>query len=92
MDKKDLSNFQRNVVSRYYDNLDTIKLQRLGELVTDLYLADSPAKQQRLWAQAEKAMTQLKIKPAIIRHIMAKQSPEILAANLQDWLKAATKK
>ncbi len=79
------SDYQKSVISGYYDNLDTIMLAKLGELVSELYLADTEAKKQRLWQRAKKAMTQLKIKPAIIDHIMEKQDVEILAKNLQDW-------
>ncbi len=80
------SEYQKAVISGYYDNLDTIMLQRLSELVTELYLADTQAKQARLWQRARKAMVKLKIPPVIIDHIMEKQDVEILAKNLQDWL------
>ena len=40
-----------------------------------------------LWKLAQKAMLKLKIKPAIIDHIMANKDVEILAKNLNDWLK-----
>ena len=60
-------------------------LQKLGELVTELYLADTKAKKDRLWDRARKAMVKLKVPPAIIDHIMKKQDVEILAQNLQDW-------
>jgi hypothetical protein len=80
------SEYQNKVIANYYDNLDTIMLQKLGELITDLYLADTEAKKKRLWQRAEKAMQKLKIKPAIINHILEKKDPKILAKNLQDWL------
>jgi len=85
MAKKEYSQYQRSVISGYYDNLDTIMLGKLGELVTELYLADSKAKKDRLWQRAHKAMVKLKIPPAIIEHIMQKKDVEILAKNLQDW-------
>jgi len=85
MAKNDYSAYQKTVISGYYDNLDTIMLQKLGELVTDLYLADTKAKKDRLWDRAHKAMVKLKVKPAIIEHIMKKQDVEVLAKNLQDW-------
>ncbi len=85
MTKKEYSQFQKSVISGYYNNLDTIMLQKLGELVTELYLADKQAKKDRLWDRAHKAMVKLKITPAIIDHIMKKQDVEILAKNLQDW-------
>ncbi len=89
MAKQQYSAYQKKVVSDYYDNLDTIMLGRLQELVTELYLAESRAKRDRLWERAEKAMTKLKIKPAIIRHILDKRDVTILAKNIEDWLKAS---
>ena len=86
MGKNECSQYQKTVISGYYKNLDSIMLQKLSELVTELYLADTKAKQDRLWQQAQKAMTKLKICPATIAHIMEKQDVQILAKNLQDWL------
>ncbi|MHC4475594.1 MAG: hypothetical protein ACYTEL_08105 [Planctomycetota bacterium] len=85
------SDYQNRVIADYYNNLDTIMLGKLGELVTELYLADTEAKKKRLWQRIHKAMTNLKIPPAIINHIMQKRNVEILAKNLNDWL-AVTKK
>ena len=92
MAKNERSAYQDGVISRYYGNLDTIMLAKLGELVTELYLADTPAKQERLWQRAHKAMVKLKVSPAIIDHIMQKRDVEILAKNLQDWLAKQRKK
>jgi len=86
MSKSDFSQYQKAVISGYYDNLDSIMLQKLGELVSDLYVADTEAKQDRLWQRAHKAMVKLNVPPAIIDHIMQKKDVQILAKNLQDWL------
>ena len=86
MAKNDYSQYQKDVISGYYHNLDTIMLGKLSELVTELYLADTQAKQNRLWQRANKAMIKLKVPPAIIEHIMEKKDVEVLAKNLQDWL------
>jgi len=86
MAKNDYSKYQKDVISGYYNNLDTIMLGKLSELVTELYLADTQAKQNRLWQRANKAMIKLKVPPAIIDHIMEKKDVEVLAKNLQDWL------
>jgi hypothetical protein len=87
MDNKKTSNYQKNVISNYYKNLDGIMLSKLQELVGELYLADSETKTSRLWERAQKAMEKLKIKPAIIAHIMSTRSPEVLAKNIEKWLK-----
>ncbi len=92
MARSEYSEYQKAAISGYYDNLDTIMLQKLGELVTELYLADTQAKQERLWQRARKAMVRLKVPPAIIDHIMAKKDVQVLAKNLQDWLADKRKK
>lgn len=91
MPNKKHTNHQKNVISNYYKNLDGIMLSKLQELVTDLYLADSQAKTDRLWERAQKAMEKLKIKPAIIEHIMKSHSVTVLAKNIENWLKANPK-
>jgi len=92
MAENQYSEYQKAVISGYYDNLDTIMLQRLSDLVTELYLADTQTKQARLWQRARKAMVKLKVPPVIIDHIMEKRDVEILAKNLQDWLGYKKKK
>jgi hypothetical protein len=86
MGKKEYSQYQQSVISGYYKNLDTIMLQKLSEMVTELYLADTKAKHDRLWDRVYKAMVKLKIRPATIQHIMEKKDVQILANNLQEWL------
>ncbi len=86
------SSYQNKVIANYYDNLDTIMLQKLSELVTELYLAETRAKKDKLWQRAHKAMINLKVQPAIREHIMQRGSVEILAKNLKDWLAADRKK
>jgi hypothetical protein len=86
MAKREYSQYQKDVISNYYQNLDAIALQKLSELVSELFLADSDTKRDRLWQRAHKAMLNLKIPPDIIAHIMAKKDVQILAKNLNDWL------
>jgi len=86
MSQNSHSKYQVDKIQRYYSNLETIMLQKLSELVTEMYLADSKAKQTVLWERAHKAMLKLKVKPFIVEHIMKERNVEILAKNLQDWL------
>jgi hypothetical protein len=86
MAKREYSSYQKDIISRYYENQETILLQHLQELVTELYLAETDAKEQRLWERAYKAMVKLKIQPDIIAHIMTKRSTEILAKNVAEWV------
>ena len=86
MTKNTSSDYQAKIISGYYDHLDTIMLQKLGELATELYLAETQKQKSRLWNRAEKAMKKLNVPPAIIEHIMEKKDVQILAKNLKDWL------
>ena len=86
MAKQEYSKYQKDIISNYYGNLDAIMLGKLSELVSELYLADTDAKRDRLWERAQKAMANLKIPGPIIDHIMAKKDVKILAKNLNDWL------
>ncbi len=92
MSKQEYSSYQKDVISRYYENMDTIMLQKLQELTTDLYLAKDTPKEEKLWGRAEKAMIKLKVPKPIVDHIMQKRNVEILARNVQDWLKKTGKK
>lgn len=86
MAAKEYSNYQQKVISDYYKNLDAISLQRLGELVTDLYLADTEKKKERLWKRVESAIEKLKIPRTLKEHILNTRDVEILAQNLNEWL------
>ena len=92
MAKDEYSEYQKAKISAYYANLDTIMLGKLSNLVSELYLVEAREKEQRLWQKARKAMEKLNIPQAIINHITESQDVEILAKNLQDWLKATKNK
>jgi hypothetical protein len=92
MAAKNYSRYQQDVIRNYYENREAIALQHLGELVTELYLAETDAKRARLWGRVEKEMASLKVPQAIASHIMQKKDVQILARNLQDWLARAPRR
>lgn len=89
MAQRDYSEYQQKIISKYYSHMDSLMLQKLQALVSELYLADTEAKKDRLWKRAHKAMMNLKIPLPIVEHIMGVKDVEVLAGNLQDWLKHA---
>lgn len=50
---------QKGIIKRYYEHADTIALQKLSEIVSDLYLAETKAAKDRLWKRAETALAKL---------------------------------
>jgi hypothetical protein len=74
----DYTPHQQKIIKRYYDSIDTIKLQRLAELVSDLYLAEGK-KRQSVWKQIIKAMQQLGVPQSRIDHLHKLDKPEQVA-------------
>jgi len=87
----DYTPHQKKIISRYYDHQQTIMLQKLSELVSELYIADSEAKRGRLWRRAEAAMKNLKVPESLVAHILAVGKPELLARHVTEWIAAAPK-
>lgn len=56
MAKRDLTGHQRKIVDRYYEHRETIMVTKLGDLVSELYLAESEKARDRLWDRVEKAL------------------------------------
>jgi hypothetical protein len=79
------SNYQDRVIKNYYQNLDQILVQRLGELVTDLYLAEGQ-KRGRLWKRLEETLVKLKIPPDRIEHLVRSDNPALVATLLEELL------
>jgi len=77
---QEYSGSQRKIINRYYDNHDTILATRLGEIVTDIALAeDNQKKLDRLWTRAEQALTKTALKPETWKKITTSRDPKALA-------------
>ncbi len=83
----DHSPHQKRIIDRYYRNRDSIMVSRLEEIISELFLAESESKRNRLWDRAAKAMRNLKWKESLIEHILASGRPDVLASNLESWTK-----
>lgn len=79
------SSYQQRVIRDYYQNRDALALQKLGEMVTDLYLAEGKAR-QRLWQRVAGALEKLKVSKKRIDHIVASDNPALVANLLKELL------
>ena len=77
--------YQERVIRNYYQNQDEIMLQRLGELVTDLYLAEGKAR-ERVWKRVAGAMEKLRVAADRINQILASDNPTLVANLLKELL------
>jgi hypothetical protein len=83
MGMNDFSAHQQKIIKRYYQNIDAISLQKLSEMVTELYLAEGK-KRERLWKNAAAAMEKMGVQPARIESIVKSNKPELLAQLVQE--------
>ena len=81
----ELTKYQQKIVKNYYDNLDTALLQRLGEQVTDLYLAEGK-KREKLWASIAGSLTKLEVPATRIAKLTASDDAQQLAKLIQELL------
>ena len=76
---------QRRIIRDYYDNRTHLMIQKLGEIVSELAVAETDGERKRLWARAEKALKNLKVPSARIAAILEAQDPQMLAQVVEDF-------
>jgi hypothetical protein len=84
MDKK-YSKHQQRIIKNYYENRGAISLQRLSELVTELYLAEGKAR-ERQWKYIVGALEKLGLPEARIEHLRKKDDPRLLAELVEELM------
>lgn len=72
------SKYQQKAIKNYYDNRETIALQRVQELVTELYLSEGKKRQQH-WKNLSRHLEALGVKQGQIDHLIEQDSPELVA-------------
>jgi hypothetical protein len=81
----DYSKYQQKIIKRYYENIDAITLQKLGEMVTELYLAEGKKRQQQ-WKRIVTALEKLKVPQSRIDHLVKQNDPALVAKLLEELL------
>lgn len=77
------SKYQQNIIKNYYDNRDALSLQRLQELVTDLYLAEGKQR-ATVWKNIVAALQKLKIPQSRIDHLQKSNDPSLVAKLVEE--------
>jgi hypothetical protein len=82
---KNYSKHQQKIIKNYYDNRDAISLQRLSELVTELYLAEGKAREKQ-WKYLEALLPKLGLTADRIAHLRKKDDPKLLAQLVEELM------
>ncbi len=72
------SKYQQNIIKNYYDNRETISLQRAQEIVTELYLSEGK-KRAKYWKSLEGHLLKLEVKQQVIDNLVSKDDPQMAA-------------
>lgn len=79
------SKHQQKIIKNYYDNKESISLQRLSELVTELYLAEGKGREKQ-WKYIVGALEKLAIPKDRIEHLRKQDSPALLAKLVEELM------
>ena len=85
MKDKNYTAYQKSIINNYYKNKEGMALQKLQELVAELYLAESEKKRTSLWKRGDKALVNLEVSEKLRNHIIETRDPEVLAQNIKEW-------
>ncbi|MBM4093637.1 MAG: hypothetical protein FJ276_30155 [Planctomycetes bacterium] len=81
----EFSKHQQKIIKNYYDNRSAISLQRVQELITELYLSEGK-KRQRYWDQISSHLGKLGVPQSRIDQLVAKDNPEQVAKLVQELM------
>lgn len=79
------SKHQQRIIKNYYDNREAISLQRLSELVTELYLAEGKARAKH-WQNVVAALQKLKVPQSRIDTLVQQDNPAHVARLVEELL------
>ena len=86
MKNSNYSAHQQKIIKNYYQNRSAISLQRLQELVTELYLAEGK-KRERQWKMIAGHLEKIGMKPDRIAKLIAQDDPALIAKLVEELLK-----
>lgn len=72
------SKYQQKAIKNYYENRENIAIQRLQELVTELYLSEGKKRQQH-WKHVSTHLAKMGVKQKTIDHLVEQDNPELVA-------------
>jgi len=81
---REFSRHQEKIIKRYYEHRDTIALNNLSEIVSEIALAETDKARDRLWKRVETALAHLRANEPRVDKILKERSVEGLARLLNE--------
>lgn len=84
MNEKGYTKYQQKAIKNFYDNKDLRLVQKLGELVSNLYLETSEKKIETGWKKVKKMLTDLKVHPGEVEFLTKDKNLSIISKKLDE--------
>ncbi len=81
---KGYTEYQRKVIKNFYDNKDLRLIQKLGELVSNLYVETSEKKKESGWKRIKKMLTDLKVHPHEVEYLTKDKNLSMISKKLSE--------
>lgn len=81
---KGYTEFQKKVIRNFYENKDLRLIQKLGELVSDLYLESSEKKKETGWKKIKKMLIDLKVHPHEVEYLTKDKNLAVISKKLAE--------
>ena len=78
------SEYQKKVIRNFYDNKDLRLVQKLGELVSNLYLEANEKKKETGWKRIKKMLTDLKVHPGEVEYLTKDKDLSLISKKLDE--------
>ena len=82
--KKGYTEYQKKVIRNFYENKDLRLIQKLGELVSNMYLETSEKKRESGWNKIRKMLIALKVHPNEIEFLMKDKNLTVISKKLAE--------
>ncbi len=84
MNEKGYSKYQQKAIKNFYDNKDIRLVQKLGELVSNLYLETNDKKKDTGWKKIKKMLTDLKVHPGEVEFLTKDKTLSLISKKLDE--------
>ncbi len=84
MNEKGYTKYQQKAIRNFYDNKDIRLVQKLGELVSNLYLETNEKKKETGWKKIKKMLTDLKVHPGEVEYLTKDKNLSIISKKLDE--------
>ncbi len=82
--EKGYTEYQKKVIKNFYDNKDLRLVQKLGELVSNLYIETNEKKRETGWKRIRKTLTDLKVHPGEVEYLTKDKNLSMISKKLDE--------